>query len=96
MSEQNGKEKCGDPELQKMILEDEEENYDHLFKETPLNDETTCGFWIFKGSFLQMFANKKAYVFLYGGKFFFKLKSECFTLFKLTKISVLETPVVRT
>lgn len=71
MSEQNGKEKSGDPELQKMIQEDEEDNYDHLFKETPLNDETTCGFWIFKGSFLQMFANKKAYVFLYGGKILF-------------------------
>lgn len=28
--------------------------------------ETTCGFWIFKGSFLQRFANKKAFVFLYG------------------------------
>ncbi|XP_017774169.1 PREDICTED: solute carrier organic anion transporter family member 5A1-like [Nicrophorus vespilloides] len=31
-----------------------------------LNDETTCGFWVFRGSFLQPFANKKAYVFLYG------------------------------
>ncbi|CAG9772829.1 unnamed protein product [Ceutorhynchus assimilis] len=28
--------------------------------------ETTCGVWCFKGDFLQKFANKKAYVILYG------------------------------
>ncbi|XP_055379740.1 solute carrier organic anion transporter family member 74D-like isoform X2 [Condylostylus longicornis] len=32
----------------------------------PLSEDTTCGFWIFKGSFLQRFANKKAYVIIYG------------------------------
>lgn len=31
-----------------------------------LNEETSCGIWFIKGSFLQRFANKKAYVFLYG------------------------------
>lgn len=34
--------------------------------ETTLTEETTCGFWIFQGKFLQRFANKKAYVILYG------------------------------
>lgn len=32
----------------------------------PLTEETTCGIWIFNGVFLQKFANKRAYVFLYG------------------------------
>lgn len=31
-----------------------------------VNEETTCGIWIFKGPFLQKFANKKTYVVLYG------------------------------
>lgn len=31
-----------------------------------LTDDTTCGIWIFKGRTLQKFANKKAYVCLYG------------------------------
>ncbi|GAB0096936.1 Solute carrier organic anion transporter family member [Sergentomyia squamirostris] len=44
------------------ITEDFEDLYNHM----PLTDETTCGFWIFKGPFYQKFANKKAYVFLYG------------------------------
>ncbi|XP_018326966.1 solute carrier organic anion transporter family member 5A1 [Agrilus planipennis] len=30
------------------------------------DDETLCGFWIFKGRFLQKFANKKAFIILYG------------------------------
>lgn len=30
------------------------------------NEDTTCGFWILKGPFLQKFANKKAYVVLFG------------------------------
>lgn len=28
--------------------------------------ETACGFWLFRGKFLQRFANKKAFVLLYG------------------------------
>lgn len=39
---------------------------DDLFKELPITDETACGFWCFRGPILQRFANKKAYVFLYG------------------------------
>ncbi|XP_065221762.1 solute carrier organic anion transporter family member 74D-like [Planococcus citri] len=30
------------------------------------NEDTTCGFWIFKGPSLQKFANKKAYVVCFG------------------------------
>lgn len=37
-----------------------------VFKELPITDDTSCGIWCFKGPFLQRFANKKAYVFLYG------------------------------
>lgn len=39
---------------------------DDVFKELPITDETSCGIWCFKGPTLQKFANKKAYVFLYG------------------------------
>lgn len=31
-----------------------------------LTEDTTCGIWFLKGPCLQRFANKKAYVFLYG------------------------------
>lgn len=31
-----------------------------------LTEDTTCGLWRIKGPTLQRFANKKAYVFLYG------------------------------
>lgn len=37
-----------------------------VFKGIPITEETTCGIWCFKGPNLQRFANKKAYVFLYG------------------------------
>ncbi|XP_023288345.1 solute carrier organic anion transporter family member 2A1-like [Orussus abietinus] len=37
-----------------------------IFRELPLTEETACGIWCFKGPNLQRFANKKAYVFLYG------------------------------
>ncbi len=30
------------------------------------NEDTTCGFWVCRGSFLQKFANKKSYVILFG------------------------------
>ncbi|XP_032662580.1 solute carrier organic anion transporter family member 74D-like [Odontomachus brunneus] len=37
-----------------------------VFRELPITDDTACGIWCFKGPILQRFANKKAYVFLYG------------------------------
>lgn len=48
-------------EFEKMLPD-----FEDMFKDMPLTQDTTCGFWIFKGPFLQKFANKKAYVFLYG------------------------------
>lgn len=35
-------------------------------RDLPITEETTCGIWFCKGPFLQRFANKKAYVTLYG------------------------------
>lgn len=40
--------------------------FENLFKEHPLTDETTCGIGPIRSAWLQKFANKKAYVFLYG------------------------------
>ncbi|XP_072401918.1 solute carrier organic anion transporter family member 74D-like [Diabrotica undecimpunctata] len=37
-----------------------------FLEELSLTEETSCGLWFIKGAFLQKFANKKAYVFLYG------------------------------
>lgn len=37
-----------------------------VFRELPITDDTACGVWCLRGPFLQRFANKKAYVFLYG------------------------------
>lgn len=37
-----------------------------VFKDLPITDETSCGIWCLRGPTLQRFANKKAYVFLYG------------------------------
>ncbi|CAL1679964.1 unnamed protein product [Lasius platythorax] len=37
-----------------------------VFRELPITDDTSCGIWCFRGPILQKFANKKAYVFLYG------------------------------
>lgn len=34
--------------------------------DTTTNKETSCGLWFLQGPCLQKFANKKAYVFLYG------------------------------
>lgn len=48
-------------EFEKMLPD-----FEDMFKDMPLTKDTTCGFWLFKGPFLQKFANKKAYVFLYG------------------------------
>lgn len=45
--------------FEKMKSEESEtllrENLEDLYKDMPLTDETTCGFWILKGSFLQRF-----------------------------------------
>ncbi|XP_077302621.1 solute carrier organic anion transporter family member 74D-like [Arctopsyche grandis] len=40
--------------------------FEEFYKKMPLTEETTCGFWIFKGPRLQALANKKFLVFLYG------------------------------
>ncbi|XP_043671466.1 solute carrier organic anion transporter family member 74D isoform X2 [Vespula pensylvanica] len=37
-----------------------------VFRELPITDDTSCGIWCLRGPNLQRFANKKAYVFLYG------------------------------
>ena len=42
------------------------QDLEDLFKELPITEETSCGFGCFRGPILQKFANKKAYVFLYG------------------------------
>ncbi|XP_011500420.1 PREDICTED: solute carrier organic anion transporter family member 5A1 [Ceratosolen solmsi marchali] len=39
---------------------------DDVFRQLPITEETSCGIWCFRGPNLQRFANKKAYVFLYG------------------------------
>lgn len=38
-----------EPEYERMLIR----NLDYMYNDTPLTDETTCGFWIFKGTFLQ-------------------------------------------
>lgn len=43
-----------------------EDDIDRILRTMPLTDDTTCGFWILRGKFFQRFANKKAYVILYG------------------------------
>ena len=49
-----------------LMITEEFEDYSDAFQNMQLTEDTTCGFWFVKGSFLQKFANKKAYVFLYG------------------------------
>lgn len=39
---------------------------DDVFRRLPITEETSCGIWCFRGPNLQRFANKKAYVLLYG------------------------------
>ncbi|KAJ9590581.1 hypothetical protein L9F63_016350 [Diploptera punctata] len=41
-------------------------DFEDLYKEHPLTDETMCGIGPIRSAWLQKFANKKAYVFLYG------------------------------
>lgn len=48
------------------ITSAEFDEYANMFESMPLTEETTCGFWFFKGAILQKMANKKMYVALYG------------------------------
>lgn len=41
-------------------------DFENLYREHPLTEETTCGIGPIRSAWLQKFANKKAYVFLYG------------------------------
>ena len=41
-------------------------DFENLYREHPLTEETTCGFGPVRSAWLQKFANKKAYVFIYG------------------------------
>lgn len=55
-------------ENEKMLINSAEKRKEKELNdyEFPLHDDTTCGIWCIKGPFLQRFANKKAYVVLYG------------------------------
>ncbi|XP_067634401.1 solute carrier organic anion transporter family member 74D-like [Eurosta solidaginis] len=37
-----------------------------LLRDIPLTEDVSCGFWIFKGTFIQRLANQTTYVLLYG------------------------------
>ncbi|XP_050324330.1 solute carrier organic anion transporter family member 74D-like [Bactrocera neohumeralis] len=39
---------------------------DAVERDMPLTDDVRCGFWFFKGTFFQRFANQTTYVILYG------------------------------
>ena len=41
-------------------------DFENLYREHPLTEDTTCGFGPIRSAWLQKFANKKAYVFIYG------------------------------
>lgn len=51
-------------EMEKMLKKEKE--IEEEFEAIELHDDTTCGIGCLKGAFLQRFANKKAYVLLYG------------------------------
>ncbi|XP_032590483.1 solute carrier organic anion transporter family member 74D [Drosophila grimshawi] len=42
------------------------EEINKLLNDMPLEQNVTCGFWLFRGAFFQRFANQTAYVILYG------------------------------
>ncbi|XP_067011067.2 solute carrier organic anion transporter family member 74D [Anabrus simplex] len=46
--------------------EEEKELLEELYRDHPLTEETTCGIGPFRAQWMQRFANKKAFVFLYG------------------------------
>lgn len=50
----------------KQMLEREMSSLDDNLDDMPLTEDTMCGYGCIRGAFLQRFANKKAYVFLYG------------------------------
>ncbi|KAJ8984527.1 hypothetical protein NQ317_010998 [Molorchus minor] len=56
------------PEADKLLseLEPEVNGQSKLIDDILLTKDTSCGVWFLKGPCLQKFANKKAYVFLYG------------------------------
>lgn len=49
-----------------IMLEKEKIAQEDELEEIPITEETMCGLWCIRSPFLQRFANKKAYVFLYG------------------------------
>jgi hypothetical protein len=51
------------PEKEKMFAE---KDFENLYREHPLTEETTCGLGPIRSDWLQKFANKKAYVLIYG------------------------------
>lgn len=51
------------PEIEPFLPENAQPQF---MNDILLTDETSCGFWFMQGPCLQKFANKKAYVFLYG------------------------------
>lgn len=55
-----------DSTVEGKIIKTPSQELDDFFKDFPLTDETSCGIGFIRGPFLQRFANKKAYVFLYG------------------------------
>lgn len=65
---ENGKAKVGEEEEEEetMLPKDYPRRLTELCASMPLTDETTCGIGCFRGPVLQRFANKKAYVILYG------------------------------
>ncbi|KAL5285653.1 hypothetical protein ACFFRR_007383 [Megaselia abdita] len=56
--------------LQRMLSEGDDEedlqDIDMILREMELTDDLSCGYWFFRGAFIQRFANKTAYVILYG------------------------------
>lgn len=64
---ENGKPKVVDEEVEETRLrKDFPRRLTELCASIPLTDDTRCGIGCFRGPLLQRFANKKAYVILYG------------------------------
>lgn len=62
---ENGKAKVAEEE-ETMLPKEYPRRLTELCASIPLTDETRCGIGCFRGPLLQRFANKKAYVILYG------------------------------
>lgn len=41
---------------------DEKDEFEKRFKDMPLTDDTTCGFGVFKGAFLQKYGRKFLFI----------------------------------